>query len=803
MLQTKHNKLGPGVQLQVYDRFTLDEVEPNPSTQPEMPAHSTVKDEPPPSSFVPPSSLVPPSPSVPPKPIIPPKPVVPPKPILKKVAHVMVDFVQKSNPSLSEVLEKHGATVSINVDGESEVGFIHVLPSVGSEKVRNWNEECDATIESFFKSLSSSSLRVPSELLPKVKELVEENKSNTSLCISFAKDYATLHVAGDSNEVAKLVKEIKCIEDAELTREESIGLDAKKIAYIQAQADELREDNPDISFEINSDDTAVVVTGKKEDIGAFKQYMKQIKVCSAVVPFPEVILNYLFSTQDLTIISKLLQEQEDQCVPYFDQESNKLLILGSERPTASRLAKHLQQNINHEAVKNSSGVFEDKQFSGICEQLKEENDVYIEILLTEIRIIGRCQHTKLVKQNLEDYIQKEYFGKRKIEVSKGCWKFITQHLHRQWDKVMHKLNDSKYEDVMAHFPSDSDANNPVIMLEGEEALISVLHEEINALIESVCTNDPPMVIDRPGLFQFLKTKHANFAIKGIEASVPACIEITIKALEAADETSDGNVKVTNEVCKGTTKEGKRVILIKGEIENFKVDVIVNAANSDLLHGGGVALAISKKGGPKIQKDSYNYTRTHGKVMDGDAVLREEVGNLPCKRIIYAVGPAWQGGTHLEDRVLKRACVKSLSLAQTFESISFPAISSGLFKFPLNVSADTIVHAFCTWSEEFPHVTLRDIYVVVHDHAVQAFRNAMEKHLTIFSQQPHTPPTASVVSAPTVPKRKKKHRGNPVTLDDAVPVTTAPVIAGSAKHAPIEVCKGELLKQKVKKCVCVD
>lgn len=780
VLQTKHNKLGSDVQLQIYDRFTLDKVEPNPSTQPEMPAHSTVKDEPPPQA----------------SPFVPPKPIVPPTPIVKKVSHVMVDFVQKSNPSLSEVLEKHHVTVSINVDGESEVGFIHILPSRGSEKVRKWNEECDATIESFFKTLSSSSLLVPSELLPKVKELVEENKSNTSLSISFAKDYATLHIAGDSNEVAKLVKEIKCIEDAELIREESIDLDAKKIAYIQAQADELREDNPDISFEINTYDTVVVVTGKKEDIGAFKQHLKQIKVCSVVVPFPEVILNYLFSTQDHTIINKLLQDQEDQCVPYFDQESKKLLVLGSERPIANRLAKHLLQNINHETVKNSSGVYEDKQFSAFCEQLKEENDVYIEILPTEIRIIGRCQHTKAIKQNLEDYIQKEYFGKRIIEVSKGRWKFITQHLYRQWDNITHKLNDSKYEDVMAQFPSVSDAN-PVIVLEGEESLISVLYEEINALIESVCTHDPPMVFDRPGLFQFLNTKHANFAIKGIEASIPACIEITIKALKAAGETNDDNVKVTNEVCKGTTKEGKRVILIKGEIENFKVDVIVNAANSKLSHGAGVALAISKKGGPKIQKDSYNYIRTHGKVMDGDAVLRNEVGNLPCKRIIYAVGPTWQDGAHLEDRVLKRACVKSLSLAQNFESISFPAISSGLFKFPLKVSADTIIHAFCTWSEEFPLVTLRDIYVVVHDHAVQAFSDAMKKHLTMFSQQPHTPPTASVVSTPTVPKKKKRHRGNPVTSNDAVPVTTTPVITGSAKQAPIEVCKGELLKQKVK------
>ena len=102
-----------------------------------------------------------------------------------------------------------------------------------------------------------------------------------------------------------------------------------------------------------------------------------------------------------------------------------------------------------------------------------------------------------------------------------------------------------------------------------------------------------MLLDRPGLFQLLNTKHAKLAIKGIEASIPAYIEIT--------KGNAGNTQTTNEVCKGTTKEGKRVILIKGEIENFRVDVIVNAANSKLSHVAGVALAILKKVAQRFKK----------------------------------------------------------------------------------------------------------------------------------------------------------------------------------------------------------
>ena len=156
------------------------------------------------------------------------------------------------------------------------------------------------------------------------------------------------------------------------------------------------------------------------------------------------------------------------------------------------------------------------------------------------------------------------------------------------------------------------------------------------------------------------------------------------------------------------------------------------------------------------------------MLDGDAILRDEVGSLPCKKIIYAVGPTWQGGGHLEDRILKRACIKSLRLAQNYESISFPAISSGLFKFPLNVCANTIIHAFCTWSEEFPHAALRDIYVIVFS----------QDHL----------PTASVVAIPATPvssnkQKKKKHKGNPGASDDVTVSVSSSKSSEQTAHSP--------------------
>ncbi len=121
---------------------------------------------------------------------------------------------------------------------------------------------------------------------------------------------------------------------------------------------------------------------------------------------------------------------------------------------------------------------------------------------------------------------------------------------------------------------------------------------------------------------------------------------------------------------------KIVRLVKGDITERNVDVIVNAANSYLKHGTGVAGAIVKKGGSIIQQESDKI----GYVLVGSAVITTS-GKLPCNAVIHTVGPRMGQGN--EDKKLKTAVQSCLRLAtdKGFKSISMPAISSGIFGFP--------------------------------------------------------------------------------------------------------------------------
>lgn len=134
--------------------------------------------------------------------------------------------------------------------------------------------------------------------------------------------------------------------------------------------------------------------------------------------------------------------------------------------------------------------------------------------------------------------------------------------------------------------------------------------------------------------------------------------------------------------------GQILQIVQGDITTETVDAIVNAANEHLQHGGGVAWAISKKGGPAIQKESDAWIRQHGPVPHAHpAWTSGEL--LPAKYVIHAVGPVWGDGD--EDRKLSEAVTGSLRLADELKcaSIALPAISTGIFGFPKDRAANII------------------------------------------------------------------------------------------------------------------
>ena len=166
-------------------------------------------------------------------------------------------------------------------------------------------------------------------------------------------------------------------------------------------------------------------------------------------------------------------------------------------------------------------------------------------------------------------------------------------------------------------------------------------------------------------------------------------------------------------------------IVQGDITTEKVDAIVNAANEHLQHGGGVAWAISKKGGDAIQKESDDWIRKHGPVSHTRPAWTSG-GLLPAKYVIHAVGPVWGNGD--EDNKLAFAVTGSLVVADELKcsSIALPAISTGIFGFPKDRAAAIIFSAIERYFENNPS-NLKVVKMVLFDQAtIDVFLNIWQE-----------------------------------------------------------------------------
>jgi O-acetyl-ADP-ribose deacetylase (regulator of RNase III) len=142
------------------------------------------------------------------------------------------------------------------------------------------------------------------------------------------------------------------------------------------------------------------------------------------------------------------------------------------------------------------------------------------------------------------------------------------------------------------------------------------------------------------------------------------------------------------------------------------DCIVNAANGGLSHGGGVAAAIADAAGPALFRECDQLVRTKGRVPVGEAVVTT-AGKLPFKGVIHAVGPRLGDGN--EEGKLAQALRSAFARAHEkgWRSLSFPAVSSGIFAVPIEVCTRAYVKAVRAFFEEQPDSTLKLIRLCVY------------------------------------------------------------------------------------------
>ena len=711
-----------------------------------------------------------------------------------EVSKPLVNCLKKN----TEEIEKHLSHLHAAISVDTEANQVTISPCSGSEDCEDWETNCRSVVDSYLESFVTETFSFPGKMkdvmVPVILKVIQNQQS---LHIEYDDKSFTIVIVGEKIMVDKVKERLEEAYDSQMIKTESVEIkDQKFWSFLCAKLDEFLTNHPKIVATLQADENCVSIQGIKDSRIAFKKDLKSLHtgMASVKVRISKELVEFLSTPLGRTLLHQYLQGFESLVAVHFEPEG-VLFLLCSRKDDGIKVAKVIQENLSSVFVSYPEvfvASLRGKEWATLKANLEESYCVSVSIVGNKIKLTGDKESLDHVSKDVQQFIERECNVEKSIALCDAQWRLLTTHMANKWSKVEQKLKGQSK--LKFSFPDEGDKNSSII-LKGEKSVVADFAKQIEDFISNICTN-PPLEQARPGTVKYFYSEKGKTLIMGVEAQEKSCIQLDV--LQDGDGDSDG--LIGNGVSKsghdklgmGTTKEGKIITLVKGDITEMQVDVIVNASNADLKHIGGVAFAIAKKGGPSIQEESDKHTRRDGKLSDGDAIMMKEVGELPCKRLIHAVGPRWNGGSSKEEAFLKRACLEALKLSRSFKTVSFPAISSGVFGFPINKCATCMIKAFVEYSKNDALSSLHEITIVVRDqYAIDAFTTEMSKHLDNFHSTSTSfvkvNPVDSGVTDDFKPVRSKHKRQN-------VKVVSREDQSIFAQF--IKLYRGELLKQTV-------
>ena len=168
----------------------------------------------------------------------------------------------------------------------------------------------------------------------------------------------------------------------------------------------------------------------------------------------------------------------------------------------------------------------------------------------------------------------------------------------------------------------------------------------------------------------------------------------------------------------------KITVVEGDITAQDVDVVVNAANAKLLHGGGVAAAIARAGGPIVDEESRAWVQANGPVGPGAAAVTS-AGDMPASDVVHVVGPVYVPGGDNEEQ-LRVAVKAALDTAQHLgaSTVALPAISAGIYGYPVAEATAVIANAVTGWLIDNPGVLTEVRLVAFGSETAAGFKAAL-------------------------------------------------------------------------------
>ncbi|RXM33975.1 Poly [ADP-ribose] polymerase 14 [Acipenser ruthenus] len=601
--------------------------------------------------------------------------------------------------------------------------------SLTAKHINAWKDDASSVFSNAMSKYKSFECHVNSSVW-KISEMEIRSAVTDAVILTSDMVLEKVMIAGMAEDVDKLQRDLTEIVDkaAKLIEREQNSV-TEKVPVVPAMYNILKHDGleenvmkdyPELTLAYKLDAKSLILSGLAVEVFSIKS-----KVLEAVMHMKrkQVELN----PHIVSFLSEVDNEDLSYCIftanginAMCETLESVVFIIGNTAQVFMEAEKQIHKILDFQCIDvEDSKVIKKQEWVHLNIRLNKEYNspkkrMVIKILKEQIVIAGYCDSVMQVCQQLSDFVDKNTHMEESVSVkSKAVIKFIQDKKTDLWWEVANN-NDVKIDFAVQ-------TNQPKINIEGPRSSVLEVKRVFENIVRSL--HSDVLKIKKPGAKKFFKDKEEMYVNAALHQSKCVVMLDDGDFLEIDEEIDPSHFVVQ-------LSDGLVVSVYQGDMCRCNVDAVVNATNEDLNHIGGIAGALLKAAGPELQTECDHYIRKKGKLKPGQAVLTE-AGNLPCKYVIHALGPRWNA-TEAKKAVyqLEKAVNESLSVAETYNctSIAIPAISSGIFGFPLELCAETIVkcvHEHC--KDIYRDSTLKKIHLVDNDgKTVQALTVAAQK-----------------------------------------------------------------------------
>ena len=614
-------------------------------------------------------------------------------------------------------------------------------------------------------------------------------------------------LVGKKDDVAALKSKLdRIIHEKHYTTEE-IKLPTAQLVYIDRRLRRaLSSLHPEVTFSVNLQKGTLQGCGAASNVEEFICRARKAEYATQeVTKLPILALRLLASFDGRGILQKHIS---DYRIGYFFVSENGSIpesdlvpvvaihLVGETRLELSNAADRLSAAVVVDSM-NTNEEFKTvvrlQAWDDMRQKLQQKYLVHIhpEPELGKLRLASLTEHMEDIKADLLQFLIRHCYKVEAILLYKGQAEYLQKHC-TEWTHLQQEMNAHNVRCLLR-----PKGQNVEIRLNGKTTPVKLMVAKVRKCIHTIAFCE--MHVTAPMAVKHLQSEAGAYQLTGIAGSSQASIQVVVLP-QSSSEVGGGICNAPSpfdslepplhqEICVGTVTEGGMTVsIMHGDLTEYHVDVMVNAANENLHHAGGVARELVRKGGEVIQSTSSTYVAELGQVRKGKAVLMKAVGSLPCRAIVHAVGPRWNGGMDNEQWWIRKTVHTSLQEARNYATVAFPAMGTGVFRVPAHVSAQGMLDGIVAFAKENPS-SIEKVTIMLYQ----------EEHIDPFVARAVT----SLCDVMIKDHRFKKYAARRVAAagneEDVVPKPSrhlSVVSRSAALFRAICVKKGSLREQKV-------